>query len=1167
MKQIPKYKEVSKKYSNMNVEVGEKTLLPTGLLVDHGGDKHSEGGTDVNLPEGAMIFSNAMKLDKSVVALLLNKDKSKVKRMTPAELAKKYATNELLENIESPDKYKANSAKLMLEKNITQLNSIFQAQEEHKKINGIESGKTLAEQGMKAEYGTAKYGGVAQVGSYNTIDNTISMLPKPLDYSYKPNNAISLDQMFKPFDYGVTSPILPEDMDMYEAYQTSQQVNADKWNTLNRPAKFTVLPTGEYVGVGRDQTSGSNVTFVPAMGMGFSQPNKKQIFNFPSQYVNDGVVKNEDIGKLFMEQSSFDPTTNSYDLSTPENIGKNQQLLQHLISNDNNHIPAFKAYGDHYTIIVTDKQGKNYRIEGSTEPTDPNMKSLPTISREQVLNNLTNYTAALPSPDGTNPNAFAHNYNYDDGINIFDTQTNYYEPGANIKEFSVGDPKTWANQTPAKSTNSTTPEVPKKPMTDYAIKSHNQIAADLYRKLFSAEMQAPYEIFNPGIAPVVRPAYQSTAPVQQALNNLSYTLDNSNASTQYGNALYADGLAKSLESSNQISRYNQQAAMEAEQKNTGNLVNTFNQNQQGFAANANANNINFLKAKDRYEHYKDDLFSRVLENQVDRNTYEGMLQDRRLTERYSPSELLDNGAWNNFFDPQRYMQFDNKDTLNPDNGQKLASLSQDELTQLKTARDNETDPTLKAKLWELYLKAIESKSQSGGYLKKKGSYQVGGISDNDKNSNEITQNNSNLNWIQRGLFPEKYPYLTEGSDKKTHRLATAGFDDGTMVFPTIVQNKDRSLVEFDIDKALDYAMKTNTGVMVKDPQLADYYSKNGLIKHYQTGVKVTNYVKPIVPLQKYLTIDTIVPQQVNPIVSTPLVQKVKQILLPSNIVTPIESGYSSHSKASDKVYEQQTGALTPSNKYAVSANNTSNANIPSHQVNNNPNYFRHSESKLNDVDSLFEDVMEVADPTGILSWDDVYRAWYNDDETKVMDALGALPYLGKLTTLTNLKKIKRSLDGFDRAINTGDAIIDATQTNFPKKNLFIPSNKRWSEPTKVTKPTPSLGIGESLQFQTGGFNHNTFNKILYGDMQSGGVNSLFPSTTILNQQDIVRKELQDYFKSLGKVNATKRLNDMKNEYVSSNNNMNTKYQIPLIQEAYLMAYPVEMVPKSKSKRY
>ena len=48
---IPKYKEVKKKYSNMEVEKSEKTLLPNGLLVSHGGKKHSDGGTPVNLPE------------------------------------------------------------------------------------------------------------------------------------------------------------------------------------------------------------------------------------------------------------------------------------------------------------------------------------------------------------------------------------------------------------------------------------------------------------------------------------------------------------------------------------------------------------------------------------------------------------------------------------------------------------------------------------------------------------------------------------------------------------------------------------------------------------------------------------------------------------------------------------------------------------------------------------------------------------------------------------------------------------------------------------------------------------------------------------------------------------------------------------------------------------
>ena len=53
---------------------------------------------------------------------------------------------------------------------------------------------------------------------------------------------------------------------------------------------------------------------------------------------------------------------------------------------------------------------------------------------------------------------------------------------------------------------------------------------------------------------------------------------------------------------------------------------------------------------------------------------------------------------------------------------------------------------------------------------------------------------------------------------------------------------------------------------------------------------------------------------------------------------------------------------------------------------------------LEDNDSWLENIAEIADPTGISSWDDVYRAYKNSGVGKelALEVLGAIPFLGKI---------------------------------------------------------------------------------------------------------------------------------------------------------------------------
>lgn len=100
-------------------------------------------------------------------------------------------------------------------------------------------------------------------------------------------------------------------------------------------------------------------------------------------------------------------------------------------------------------------------------------------------------------------------------------------------------------------------------------------------------------------------------------------------------------------------------------------------------------------------------------------------------------------------------------------------------------------------------------------------------------SKVLSQRNKSLNWVERGLNPDKYGKIdNEDGGFSTHRLAYRTGDNGeAYVYPRIIQNDKGELEQLDDDAAWEYARKTKTAMVVPDVKLAEYYSQNGLIKH------------------------------------------------------------------------------------------------------------------------------------------------------------------------------------------------------------------------------------------------------------------------------------------------------------------------------------------------
>lgn len=132
---------VPREKANVEVEKGEVVLSSDPstnqkITASVGGEKHSNGGTPEDLPEGSAVYSDTLKLkDKTLLKILgFSGDKPK----TFAQIAKKWDTAKLLKKKEDPtnDKITTTSLNKSLENANFKLSLAFTLQQFHEKKNG-----------------------------------------------------------------------------------------------------------------------------------------------------------------------------------------------------------------------------------------------------------------------------------------------------------------------------------------------------------------------------------------------------------------------------------------------------------------------------------------------------------------------------------------------------------------------------------------------------------------------------------------------------------------------------------------------------------------------------------------------------------------------------------------------------------------------------------------------------------------------------------------------------------------------------------------------------------------------------------------------------------------------------------------------------------------------
>ena len=129
---------VPKEMANLEAEGGETVLTDlnnngTFGLYDIKGPRHSQGGVPMFLPEQSFIFSDTNKMKLSSKELAQFGIESR-KKMTPADVSKRYQLNEFLgaRAEDDADHITEKSAELMLEKNMMKLSKLAFGQESKK---------------------------------------------------------------------------------------------------------------------------------------------------------------------------------------------------------------------------------------------------------------------------------------------------------------------------------------------------------------------------------------------------------------------------------------------------------------------------------------------------------------------------------------------------------------------------------------------------------------------------------------------------------------------------------------------------------------------------------------------------------------------------------------------------------------------------------------------------------------------------------------------------------------------------------------------------------------------------------------------------------------------------------------------------------------------------
>lgn len=135
--------------NNAELEDKETIQTPDGTLSKVTGKTHKQGGEEVYLPHGSLIFSDYLKVPEDIAKQVLGKPSKK--KLSYADISKKFPTKPYLEILSDPesDEYQINTAQVKLASNLGKLNTLFFAQEKSKENKESKETSNFQKGGIK----------------------------------------------------------------------------------------------------------------------------------------------------------------------------------------------------------------------------------------------------------------------------------------------------------------------------------------------------------------------------------------------------------------------------------------------------------------------------------------------------------------------------------------------------------------------------------------------------------------------------------------------------------------------------------------------------------------------------------------------------------------------------------------------------------------------------------------------------------------------------------------------------------------------------------------------------------------------------------------------------------------------------------------------------------
>lgn len=533
---VPSIEPVDRKVANIEAEKGETILNSSGELGKFLGKKHSKthnAGTPAQVEPGSFIFSDKLKLPKEYIATILDKEPSKVNKMTPAELSLKFPTKQYLDtlNDEKADSRAKNTADIMLKKNLQSLQMVFEAQQMLKEDSGIQEGTLMANGGYLPKAG-------------NGIEPTYQIDPNHVD-------VVNSDAAR---NYQDIMSWLNQPSDTQEMYKASPAFTS----FMSNPKNITYNPKGQLSKSSplvQEQYQGQNFY---KNGQYESTPQGKfaRIYQFKDYYSPDEAIG----GSPNKTYNFFSPIL--------LNEGTKEAVIPKGVNVDPYYLSDLRKKG--YKVVddskIANKTEEQLLMEGYDGRTIYNKGKIPITKRKGDL------YAAMFDPSNTRENNDAILSIRDPRYRVNNSVIQPL-PNKPISEVvSQSSPSIPSPETSIGKSKGTT-------IRDYVTEEANRRKGQLYSRMFDQDRLPYFPSYNQAV-PYQRATPISYAPTLAGLRSAQEQLDNSNTPDQIKGAVFSDYLSKAQEQIGKIDVQNQANNAQVTGQNFNNFVTAINQNQQ-----------------------------------------------------------------------------------------------------------------------------------------------------------------------------------------------------------------------------------------------------------------------------------------------------------------------------------------------------------------------------------------------------------------------------------------------------------------------------------------------------------------------------------------------------------------------------------------------------------